>query len=251
MSLRKLFRTTLLTAIAAMVPSLAMAAIPGSYPSQLITRPLTAPGHMAEATATIDRVVFLGTDAHGLGLGARYGIDDRLEVNVGTGLRLNPNAGWGENISIGAGYSLLDSDGFDVAARLDIPLNFAGGDVLNAVLVSVPLRWQFAPKLAFRAGDGLLGIYPGSDTYTLLTGNVAVEYQANEKLAVGLGTQLFALQVTGKGDYGSTIADAVHLRLYGLYAVSKVLDVFARFQSIDVGDTGDFYTVGAGVNVRF
>lgn len=233
------------------LPALASAAVPGGYPTQLITRPLTAPQQMAEITASYDRVVFLGFDSNGVGVSGRYGINNKLEVNVATGLRLNPNGGWNEGIAVGAGYSLLDTDGFDVAARIDVPLNFGGGDVLNQVALSAPLRWQLAPKIALRAGDGLLSIYPGDNTYTTLTGNIAGEYQVNEKLAVGLGTELFSFQLTGDGDFTRTVADAVPLRLYGLYAISQAIDVFARVTSLDVGEAGDFHQLSVGANVRF
>lgn len=233
------------------LPTLAQAAVPGGYPTQVITRPLTAPQQMAEITASYDRLVFLGMDSNGVGVSGRYGIDNKLEVSVATGLRLNPNGGWNEAISVGAAYSLLDTNGLDLAARLDAPLNFGGGDVLNQVTISTPLRWQAAPKIALRAGDGLLSIFPGDDTYTTLTGNVAGEYQVNDKLALGLGTELFQLQLTGDGDYTRTVADALPLRIYGLYAVSQAIDVFARVTSMDVGEAGNFHQLSVGANVRF
>lgn len=238
------------TATSLLTAASASAADTSTYPTEIIHRPLTLPGGMVELTGSLQRAVFLGFDATGLGLGASYGINNKVEVSAATGFGIDPDVDWGKSLALGAGYSVVDTAGLDLAIRLAVPLDFdKNAEVLSTVSLGADTRLQLTPKLALRAGQGLLQIYT-DPSYTMVNGNVAVEFQASPQLGVGFGTQLFSFQLTGDGDFSSTIADVFPFRLYGLYAVNHALDVFASFSTVDTGALGDFNVSQLGVNFR-
>jgi hypothetical protein len=238
------------TAATLLSASVAMGQEATPYPTAIIHRPLTLPGGMMELTASAQRAVFLGFDASSIGLAARYGISQRLEFGVGSGLGIDPDIEWSKGLSLGAGFTVLDTVPFDLALRVDIPLDFhKNAEVLNTVILGADTRLQLTPKLALRAGHGLLQVRT-DPSYTTIDGNVAVEVQVSPQFGVGFGTRLFSVQLTGGGDYGNSIVDIFPFKLYGLFAVNHALDIFASFSTLDTGAMGDFNVAQAGINVR-
>lgn len=240
----------LLTTLSLFCASVASAADTASYPTEIIARPLTLPAGMLALTGSVQRAAFFGASATGLSLGAGYGVSQELEVSLNTGLGIAPDVAWGKRLVLGVGYTVMDTTALDIAIRLGVPLGFAkGGKLLNVIALGVDTRLQLTPKIALRAGQDLFRVHLDPN-FTTVNGNVGIEFQASPQFGIGLSTQLFSVQLTGDGDFTNTIVDAIPFRLYGVFAVSHALDIFASFSSVDTGSLGDFNETSVGVNFR-
>jgi len=193
-------------------------AFASDYSTAANERPLTKPAGMTQINATANAV---GTKS--VGLSVDYGITDTMDVSVGLpSFVLGEGGGLQKAVGVGLGYGLVDGDELDVAAGLNAPLNFEGGDVLPMIGVDADTRYLLMDgALAIRTGHGLL-------SYSLLEGggltiglNLGLTYQITDAINFDVDTPLMSM-----ADGNTTsIADA------------QVIDVGFGYnmESIDIG----------------
>ena len=225
-----------------------------SYPTELIFRPLTLPAGMAEVTPDISyaQIDFgLGSvDATALGLFARYGVTDQLEVGLATSLLVDPEFEWGESLIVRGAFSVYDTEMIDIAPALTVPLSFADGeDVLPGIILGADTRILLNEMLFVLVGQNLLPI--GFDPSAVnIDVNLAGGVQITPQVAALLTTQPLSLAVSGDGNETTHYGDFIPIGLQGLFAINHQVDAFLRADFPSIEDAGDFFILSAGANVR-
>lgn len=226
-----------------------------NWPSELTLRPLVLGKGMIEARGGLSyaRITILDTSASatGLALGAGYGVTDKIEAGLSTGLGIDPEFDWSKSIGLYGNYLVIDQAKLDVAAGISTALNFQdGADVLGGFSINAPTRFLINDKIFVFGGDGLVPIGISDPSSVSLNLNVGAGFQATPKLAVTLDTQIVHLKLTGDANATTSLADFIPIGLRALFAVNNQLDAQLILAFPDVANAGDFMTLFAGVNYR-
>lgn len=232
-----------------------------SYPSALIDRPLTLPAGMIEVRPSLQYLNLTITDplsgasasfsATGLGVGVGYGITDKIEAGLSTGLGIDPDVEWSESIGLYGAFSAIDTAKMDIAPSVSTELDFAdGADVLSAISIGAGFRYLVSDKLFVRAGNNLLNLVIAPDAGLQLNVNGGIGFQATPELAIAADLNMISLKVFGDAVGDSTFFDPFGLTLTGLYAISNKLDAYVQIALPSIADAADIYGISVGANVR-
>lgn len=237
---------------------------PGVPFAEVINRPYTLGkgrlGVSADILIAHLSVSILGMSASStsefLGLGAGYGISDKLELGLTYAFALNEFEIKGP-LDIYGKFSLSDSGALAVAASADLELNFANDTSLE-VHAGLAVRYKVAPKFAIFTGNpytlGVAGQHlslnfedGGAKTFSIPVG---VEIQATPQLFAFAGTNIATILLSdpGPGDRAAFIGSdglGIPLTVGGFFNVNKSIDVGASFQT-DLKNAGDFYVLTLG-----
>lgn len=191
----------------------------------------------------------------GLGIGAGYGVTDKITAGAQYGFALNefeikgPLALYGE-------YELVHDGKMSITASADLTFNFAA-DTAVALNAGLGARYLLAPKMALFTGapygPGPVGqhltIGLNNDAPTTFDIPLGFAYQAMPKLFTYVDTNLATFVLVNKPmntDSAFLIGDAfVPFRLGGLYALNKDIDVTAAFGA-DLKAFGDSWGLSVG-----
>lgn len=224
-----------------------------TYPQELIFRPLTLPAGMIEVRPSLSffKIVLVDDTFILLNAGVAYGVTDKIEVGLNTGLLLSPDVDWSESIGLYGAFSAIDGDKLDLAPSLSTSLDFAdGADVFSGVSIGAGLRYLLSDKLFVRAGQNLLDIIVAPDAGARLNINAGIGFQATPQLAVVADLNMISLKLFGDAVGDSTFFDPFGVTLTGLFAVSNKLDAYAQISLPSIADAGDIYLVTLGANFR-
>jgi len=238
-------RASLLLAVATVC--LPLTALAEPYPRAVISRPLTLPEGMMDGTvrATIQEGGHVG-----LWGASRYGLTERIDGFVGTGVTLHPSLGWGRIIDLGAAMRLASDDALDAAAGLRVPLSLAtGAKVLNVLALDALFRYRSTERLAITVGRGFVPITLDPGTLGLgLT--VEVGYQASPQVWASVATDVMHLALVGKGTVSTTALDFWPVRLELSVTPDDYTDVFGGVHFLDLGEAGDTWAIVVGATYR-
>lgn len=222
-----------------------------SYPMELIFRPLTLVKGMIEVRGSLEILRFFDTTSIGLALSAGYGITDKLEVGVGSGFNIDPDAGWGEFLSLYGAFSVIDQDKLDVAPSVSTSLSFVeGGDTFTGLTIGANTRFLINDKIFVRGGQDLINLNLNPETGARLNLNVGGGFQVNPNLAVTLDLALASVKLFGDAEADTTFFDPLGITLSGLYAINNKLDVYLKIALPSISDAGDYQQFSIGANFR-
>jgi len=256
-----------------------------NWPLAAIDRPLNAAKGMLEVKPEIDMGYTAGEGevdsetSFSLGVGARYGISDKIEalfsfdriilspspeeggdrikgvLAVGAGLQLTRGAAGGKldtEVKAALLYDLLFETAV-VAAGVDVRYK-----ITDKLFVGTPIN---RPGLiltvkGFEFPDGTGGTTTISPIFLNIP--AAVGFQATPKLQLQANLDLISLALNEDakgGPDGSTatfiFGDFINLDIDAIFAISNAMDVFVN---LDLGElkesAGDSFGVGLGVNIR-
>lgn len=165
-------------------------AIAGDYSTSANDRPLTKPAGMTQLNVAANAV---GTKS--VGLSVDYGITDTMDVSVGLPTYvLGDGGGVQKMVGVGLGYGLVDGDALDVAAGLNVPVNFGDGDVIPAIGVDADTRYVMMDgALAIRTGHGLVNYIMGEGGGVMIGLNLGLTYQITDAINVDVDTPLMSM----------------------------------------------------------
>lgn len=227
-----------------------------TYPTDMIDRPLTLVGGMVELGLGLSHQRFsvagMGdTSVTAAGFGAAYGLGDKIQVGVSTGLTIDPDFDWSENLGVSIGYLAVDQKSLDVRPGVSTQLSFAdGADAFNGFELDAFTRLLLNKSIAITAGQGLLAVRTSDPSAVDLNLRVGVLAQVVSKLAVTLNSEVASLAVSGDGNETTHWGDRVPLDLAVYYSPNNKLDVglLLSFSSVDAA--GDDYTLGLAAAFR-
>jgi hypothetical protein len=248
----------------------------GMWSRVLIDRPYVVPAGKigAYASYNIAKVTIppVGTfpggefTGDGLGIGAGYGVTDKITVGgqygFDTGIIGDGDFGIGEGtLGLIGNFQLVHDGKLFVAANADVSLDFCGsnnmGDCGLATTIHAGLgaRYNLAPQMAVYTGapygPGSVGQHlsislesDGPITFALPIGFM---YQATPELNLHVETNLATIEIANAGNqfFG---ADIIPLAIGGLYSVNRNLDVVGMFSLADLKEAAfDFWSLQLGI----
>ena len=180
-------RITTLSAVAFLMSGTAIAS---DYSTSANERPLTKPAGMTQINVAANAV---GTKS--VGLSVDYGITDTMDVSVGLPTYvLGEGGGVQKMIGVGLGYGVIDGDALDVAAGLNVPVNFGDGDKIPAIGIDADTRYVMMDgALAIRTGHGLVNYIMGEGGGVMIGLNLGLTYQVTEAINVDIDTPLMSM----------------------------------------------------------
>ena len=180
-------RITTLSAVAFLMSGTAIAS---DYSTSANERPLTKPAGMTQINVAANAV---GTKS--VGLSVDYGITDTMDVSVGLPTYvLGEGGGVQKMIGVGLGYGVIDGDALDVAAGLNVPVNFGDGDKIPAIGIDADTRYVMMDgALAIRTGNGLVNYIMGEGGGVMIGLNLGLTYQVTEAINVDIDTPLMSM----------------------------------------------------------
>lgn len=237
-------------------------AMMSAWSKSVIDRPLTvlkgkigaeADFFIAHASITILGVTASAT-SEGLGVGAGYGVSDKLEVGGSYAFALHDFEIKGPLTLYGA-FQLAHSDKLDVAAGADIVIRL-GDTTTETIEAGLGVRYKVTPKIALFTGSPFapgpvgqhlkIGLQSGAaKTFDIPVG---VGLQATPELFAYLSTNIATILLSdpGSGKRVTSIADFTPLTVGGWFNVNKNIDVGANISFLDVQHAGDFYNITLG-----
>jgi hypothetical protein len=225
-----------------------------SYPMELIYRPLTLTKGMIELRGSLDILRFgdpIDLTLIGLNVTAGYGITDKLEVGVGSGFRIDPDAGWGEFIGLYGRFSVIDQDKLDMAPSVSTALSFVeGGDTFSGLTIGADTRFLINDKIFVRGGQGLIGLTINPESGARLNLVVGGGFQVNQNLAVTVDLSIASIKLFGDFEPDTTFFDPLGVNIGALYAISNKLDAFVNIILPSIADAGDVQGFAVGANFR-
>lgn len=165
-------------------------ALASDYSTSANERPLTKPSGMTQINVAANAV---GTKS--VGLSADYGISDTMDVSaVLPTYVLGEGGGLQKMVGVALGYGLVDGDALDVAAGLNVPVNFGDGDVIPAIGVDADTRYVMMDgALAIRTGNGLLTYIMGEGGGVMIGVNLGFTYQITDAINLDVDTPLMSM----------------------------------------------------------
>jgi len=165
-------------------------ALASDYSTSANERPLTKPSGMTQINVAANAV---GTKS--VGLSADYGISDTMDVSaVLPTYVLGEGSGLQKMVGVALGYGLVDGDALDVAAGLNVPVNFGDGDVIPAIGVDADTRYVMMDgALAIRTGNGLLTYIMGEGGGVMIGVNLGFTYQITDAINLDVDTPLMSM----------------------------------------------------------
>ena len=234
----------------------------GAWSKSVIDRPLTVmKGKLgAEADLLIAHVsiTILGMTAsdtsEGLGVGAEYGVSDKIAVGGSYSFALNSFEIKGP-LTVYAALQLMHSEKLDVGASADFEIDLNNTDA-KEIHAGLAVRYKVTPKVAVFTGNpwapGPLGqhltIGLASGAAKTFAIPVGVGLQATPELFAYVNTNIATILLSdpGMGNRVTSIADATPLAIGAWFNVNKNIDVGGSFSFPDVQHAGDFYFIGLG-----
>jgi hypothetical protein len=236
------------------------------WTQEIISRPLTLPKGMMSGELSLDiahiSVTILTTTAsatgESLGLGAAYGVSDKLEVGVNYHLTLNDGAdhsmGGGSSfeakgpLAIHGAYGLMHGKlSLDADAAFIYDLLAKSADIN----LGANVRYMVTPQLAvISPGYQLkLGIVRDDPAGTgmvakpmSLTLPVGVAFQANKQIYAYVLTNLANIKIADSAN-AFIFSDRTPLALGAFFSPSNKLDVGAQLDFVDLAHAGDFWAI--------
>ena len=180
-------RITTLSAVAFLMSGTAIAS---DYSTSANERPLTKPAGMTQINVAANAV---GTKS--VGVSVDYGITDTMDVSVGLPTYvLGDGGGVQKMIGVGLGYGVIDGEALDVAAGLNVPVNFGDGDKIPAIGIDADTRYVMMDgALAIRTGHGILNYIMGEGGGVMIGLNLGLTYQVTEAINVDIDTPLMSM----------------------------------------------------------
>jgi len=180
-------RITTLSAVAFLMSGTAIAS---DYSTSANERPLTKPAGMTQINVAANAV---GTKS--VGVSVDYGITDTMDVSVGLPTYvLGDGGGVQKMIGVGLGYGVIDGDALDVAAGLNVPVNFGDGDKIPAIGIDADTRYVMMDgALAIRTGHGIVNYIMGEGGGVMIGLNLGLTYQVTEAINVDIDTPLMSM----------------------------------------------------------
>lgn len=213
------------------------------YPIKEIKRPLVLPDTMGEVGVDATFSSIAGTSFLTAGPSFHYGIADVVEVGVRTDLLLAPDVDWGRNLPIDAHYLAVDTETFDWAPGIVLPLTFVDGAGFGVVL-DLPARYVLNDTVFFTFGQGAIPLRFSPDFALSIAGNGGVGFQVDKAIALGLDTSVLTINlapdVTATG-----LWDFLNLGLYGQYSFSRNADLGLRINLFNAWGVSDSF-IGSG-----
>lgn len=234
--LRNALRLAVVALLAAPLAARAETYTKDTYPIEELKRPLTLPAGMIEVSVplTIELSKDVAFKAYQLGVGAMYGVDDKLSVGFSTGgLTLcteSPNNCKALNdFSLEGRYSLLSQKGLDAALQASLGFGSFDPSVMG-LAVGVDLR-AVQGQFALRAGPKLGFTFVGRDK-TLYRETLVIplegDFEVSHNLLLGLYVDIrFTFDPPDPYGIGDTLM--VPIGVGAVYAVSNKLDIFGSF----------------------
>jgi hypothetical protein len=216
-----------------------------TYPSEVISRPLTLPAGMIRADATLDEDwIRLSTVdwSTSLAVGASYGLTHQLEVSAFARFGLISLV---EIQRVGIAGALLVHDGpsFDLAlaASFDVVPSFAG--TFSTLTLGLPGRLLLGDRLFLTFGGQLVALQL-SPFFPEVALKLGLGAQITSALAVTLETDV--LKLLGESAVSRTLG--LPLDLSVVLAVAHGVDVRARVVTVNVANprlAGTFTLAGS------
>lgn len=224
------------------------------YPISEIDRPLTLPGGMTSMAASLTHarlsVGWLEATSTGLGLGAAYGVNNKLSVGAATAMLLDPDTEWSKSLDVQAYYLLHDSTNLDIALGLSLPLRFAAGaDVLGGVVLGADTRLVLNRNVYLFGGNGLLPIAFNPSAMSLNL-NAGVGFQATPQVSATIAARFASIALNGEGNETTTVGDFVPADISLQYALRNTMDVVALASFADLANASDFYVLSLVLRLR-
>lgn len=243
----------------------------GAWSDELISNTLTMPksalgvyGTLGLATSSVtivDPTTGMSTTssstAENLGIGAGYGISDKLTIGGEYAVPLHDDAGTFPNsgaLTVYGGYNVMSSGKLSVAAGADLSLAFDSTDfTLDA---GVTVRYSVAPKFAVFTGNpvapGILGNQLSIGLYSnapiVLSIPVGVAFQASPQLYAWADTILASFLFAPASANAFIFSDFIPIQVGALYRATKDIDVGAALTD-DLKDAGN--TFGIALMARY
>lgn len=183
------------------------------YPTSERMRPLVLPNGMGEvgldAPIGIFKVAGDSVTTFGIGPSFAYGLGDLVELGVGTGFLLAPDAAWNRTLAPRVAWLAYDSKEFDFAPGLSIPLVFTDPAVVG-LTVDLFGRYVLSEGWFIYFGQGAIPIVVGDPLSLSIAGNAGVGWQINKATVATLDLQPIVIVLapdaaaTGLWDYLST-----------------------------------------------
>lgn len=203
--------------------------------------------------------------AEGLGIGAGYGLSDKVTVGGQYQLTLNEFEAKGPLTLFGE-YELAHNDKMSITASANVTFDFNGIDSMGESTVDTSInaglgaRYLLAPKMAVYTGapygPGPVGQHlsisltdSGPITFDIPVG---FAYQATPELFAFAQTQFLSFNIANKPMGADSVVligtdqGGIPLTLGGLYAVNKDIDATASLIFPDLKHIGDFWGVAVG-----
>src|SRR5262249_49950749 len=133
----------------------------GAWPRAAIDRPLTLDRDLIEADVSASaarwHVLGLVLDDDAMLVGARWGVNDRWELDAATAIDIAPDAKWTGLVRAIAAGRVMEDPRLEVAAtaRLD-GCGACGLSIFSTAALGAPLRWRATDSVYLHAGRELL-----------------------------------------------------------------------------------------------
>lgn len=196
----------------------------------------------------------------GFGVGAGYGINDKLTAGLTygftPGLIGDADSEIKGDLDIFGEFQIAHDGKLDITASADFELGLAADPVSKAIHAGLGARYNLAPKMAVFTGapygPGPVGqhLSISLDTDGPITFGVPVGFmfQATPELNLHVMTELTRIAISNAGDTIFFGADYIPLSVGGLYSVTPNIDLTALFALPDVKEIGfDLYAFAFGV----
>lgn len=193
------------------------------YPIKEIKRPLVLPDGMGEVGVGANVTSFAGTTSVSLAPSFHYGVADVVDFGVSTSLLLSPDVAWSKGLPIDAHYLAVDTEKFDWAPGIVLPLTFQEGAGFG-VLLDLPGRYVINDTVFVTFGQGAVPLRFSPDFTLSLAGNGGLGFQVDKAVALGFQTSVFQLNLAPDANL-SGLWDFLNLNLYGQYSVNRMVDI--------------------------
>lgn len=207
------------------------------YPLAYIERPLTLPGVMAEAAVGVGYWwVEEGENVATTSVSGTLGLTDWWEARVRTRFNLAPEDGWNQVVGVGMSFRAIDTDRFDLAPGLSVPVVFDSDrstEAVPIVRVSASARFVFR-RVALYVGNDLIPIGLGDNESVSIDLNAAIVSQMREGIAVRASMQVFHVRL--RGDVRESDGPAGPLSFTFLFTPANWMDVWLGYQLSSTAD---------------
>ncbi|MBP6841828.1 MAG: hypothetical protein KA190_31305, partial [Kofleriaceae bacterium] len=229
----------------------------GAYPTAVIDRPLNIPKGTIELAPKLGVTIPDEGDTQiGITLGARYGINDKLEALLSYGLGISPSSDGKGPLTVGVGYSVLDDGKLSVEPK--VAMLYDLNSEIAVLLAGADVRYKISDKLWVGTPMNQPGLALTVKGIDIGTGEIkpmsfiiplAVGFQVTPQIHAQLNTQLISIAINeDAGDTTFFGADYIPVDLQAVYGLSSALDVTA---GINLGDVSNFGAIGINVGANY
>ena len=220
------------------------------YPRQERFRPLVLPHNMAEFGVAGGYETQGGENGAFLNPSIDYGIGNRVEVGLSSGVDFIP-VGWSQNINLRGRFLAIDGKRFDFAPGVNALVSF-GGDENTSLTLDLLSRHVTRGVAFFYFGQDAIPIEFGDQVSASLVGNAGLGLQLSKGTAFMIDAALITLNVVPEtavtGPWETLTANA---RLQ--YSPGRKVDIGAKFtvENQWQGDAGPALGATAFAALRF